>query len=375
MATRLRGLVVLGAIFGVGTIIVGAAVAATDGDTAHGQHLITVHDRGSEKVFVSSATTIAEALKRNDISIASADSVEPGLSTQLVASNYYVNIYRARPVLIVDGETRLRVMTPHQSSNLIAKNARLTLYSEDKTAITTSTDTLNDGAALILTIDRATPFNFVLYGKQITARSHATTVADYLQEKKIVLQKDDRLNIPQTSLLQAGMTLEIWREGKQTINQDVPVAFSVEQIQDVDREIGYRAVQVAGSNGQANVTYEIVIRNGLEISRQEIARVVTLQPKKQVEVVGAKPSFGGSFGEALAQLRACEAGGRYDRNSGNGYYGAYQYDIGTWGGYGGYPNASVAPPAVQDQKVFETYQRRGWSPWPSCGASLPDTYR
>jgi hypothetical protein len=32
----------------------------------------------------------------------------------------------------------------------------------------------------------------------------------------------------------------------------------------------------------------------------------------------------------LLDLRTCESGGNYQRNSGNGYYGAYQFLIGTW---------------------------------------------
>lgn len=74
--------------------------------------------------------------------------------------------------------------------------------------------------------------------------------------------------------------------------------------------------------------------------------------------------------EAWEKLRYCEAGGIYSRNSGNGYYGAYQFNIGTWGGWGGYGRADLAPPAVQDTKAQETYNRRGWTPWPSCSKRL-----
>ena len=113
------------------------------------------------------------------------------------------------------------------------------------------------------------------------------------------------------------------------------------------------------------------------MARKEIQSVVTTQPKKQIEIVGAKMTntFSGSFAEALARLRSCE--GSYTSNTGNGYYGAYQFDKQTWGGYGGFAVASDAPAAVQDQKAWETYQRRGWQPWPSCKNSqgLQDIYR
>ena len=81
----------------------------------------------------------------------------------------------------------------------------------------------------------------------------------------------------------------------------------------------------------------------------------------------AAPKFvgGGGGGDLAARVRARESGGNYATNTGNGYYGAYQFDDGTWGGYGGYAHASDAPPAVQDAKFQETYARRGCSPWPN----------
>ncbi len=71
--------------------------------------------------------------------------------------------------------------------------------------------------------------------------------------------------------------------------------------------------------------------------------------------------------DALWQrLRNCEAGGRYERNSGNGYYGAYQMSAGTWHslGFGGLPHQ--APPEVQDQAARKLQARGGWGQWPAC---------
>lgn len=82
----------------------------------------------------------------------------------------------------------------------------------------------------------------------------------------------------------------------------------------------------------------------------------------------AKLVIGGD--DAWAQLRYCEAGGDYARNSGNGYYGAYQYNLGTWANYGGYARPDLAPPEVQDAKARATQAARGWSPWPACARKL-----
>jgi hypothetical protein len=80
--------------------------------------------------------------------------------------------------------------------------------------------------------------------------------------------------------------------------------------------------------------------------------------------------YGGTIDGAFALLRQCEAGGNYATNTGNGYYGAYQYNIGTWANYGGFARPDLAPPAVQDAKARETQARRGWSPWPACARKL-----
>jgi transglycosylase-like protein len=66
------------------------------------------------------------------------------------------------------------------------------------------------------------------------------------------------------------------------------------------------------------------------------------------------------------RLRNCEAGGRYDRNSGNGYYGAYQMSAGTWRslGYKGLPHQ--APAEIQDEAARKLQARSGWGQWPAC---------
>jgi hypothetical protein len=80
--------------------------------------------------------------------------------------------------------------------------------------------------------------------------------------------------------------------------------------------------------------------------------------------------IGVATGDVWEQMRLCEAGGDYTRNSGNGYYGAYQYNLGTWANYGGYAYPHLAPPEVQDAKARETQAARGWSPWPACARKL-----
>ena len=71
-----------------------------------------------------------------------------------------------------------------------------------------------------------------------------------------------------------------------------------------------------------------------------------------------------------AALRKCESGGRYDLNTGNGYYGAYQFALGTWQrlGYPGYPHQATA--AIQDEAAKRLQATQGWGPWPECARRI-----
>ena len=362
-----------------GLFFVNQALAdATKPAAKAGEKLVTIYDRGAEKTIVTKARTIREALKLAKFSIDERqDVVEPSLDSEMVAEKYNINIFRARPITIVDGNKRLKVTTAEQTPALIAKAAGIEVFEEDKTTLSNSDNMAVDGANMVMKIDRASMVNFVLYGKESVIRTHAKTVGELLKEKNIDPKKDDTLSVDRSAKIIPGMKIELWRNGKQTITTEEDVKFEVEKVQDANRDSGYREVKQVGENGKKNVTYEIEMKNGVEVSRKEIASVVTKEPKKQIEIVGTKSStsFSGSFSEALARLRSCE--GSYTSNTGNGYYGAYQFDKRTWGNYGGYELASDAPAAVQDEKAWQTYKARGWQPWPTCKVKmgLQDIYR
>lgn len=76
------------------------------------------------------------------------------------------------------------------------------------------------------------------------------------------------------------------------------------------------------------------------------------------------PAPGGGAGGALACLRRYESGGNYRTDSGNGFYGAYQFDARTWRSVGGSGNPAAASPAEQDARAAELARRRGYQPWP-----------
>lgn len=65
-------------------------------------------------------------------------------------------------------------------------------------------------------------------------------------------------------------------------------------------------------------------------------------------------------------IRQRESNDRYSINTGNGYYGAYQFDRGTWLHNGGGQfahTANKAPKWAQDYVMWRTHKSRGWQPW------------
>lgn len=356
--------------------VAGALLAITPKARAAeaGEHLVTVYDRGKVRTILTKQTKLRDALKEADYSLDANDRVEPGLDEELVARDYQVNIYRARPIVIHDGNVKQLVMSAYQTPKQIAEHAGIALQDEDIAKLTMTDSLVRDGASTVMQIDRATPLKLVLYGNEQTVYTQATNVADFLKEKDITLGQKDTISVKPEAGIVEGMKIEIWRNGKQTITREEPIEFEVEQIEDKDRPVGYKKITDAGVQGKKTVTYEITMKNGKEIKRRIIQSVVIKKPIKQIEVVGAKPSFSGDFAAALAKLRSCE-GGYNSWNPAGPYYGAYQFDRGTWSSVADPSKYGKATPAEQDAAARALYERRGWSPWPVCGAKLPDTYR
>ncbi|MDO8335850.1 MAG: transglycosylase family protein [Candidatus Saccharibacteria bacterium] len=343
------------------------------------EKLVKIHDGNIDTSIITNKTTVADALKQAKIKTGPYDNVDPSLDTKINSTTYQVNVYRAQPVMVIDGLTKKTIMTAYETPKEIAKDAGLTLDDEDVAKLVRSPDVLNaDGAGLTLTITRATKFTLMLYGKLLDTGTQAKTVGAMLQEKKIKIAKTDTVTVPLNTPVAAGMKVTIWREGVQTITEDQPIAFPVQQIQDANQPVGYKQIKTPGVLGKKTAVFEVNMRSGVEVARREIQSVQTAAPQQQVEIVGSKPSFSGDFAAALAKLRSCE-GGYTSVNVSGGYYGAYQFNQSAWNanapaGYAGQLPTS-APPAVQDQAARNYYVKSGWRPWPNCGKSLPDIYR
>jgi resuscitation-promoting factor RpfB len=100
-------------------------------------------------------------------------------------------------------------------------------------------------------------------------------------------------------------------------------------------------------------------------------------PSTTLPVVTAAPapapaaqSADGGAGGVWLQLRECESSDNYQANTGNGYFGAYQFSQQTWTDLGFPGRPDQAPPAMQDAAAQQLQAESGWGQWPACSAAL-----
>lgn len=87
-----------------------------------------------------------------------------------------------------------------------------------------------------------------------------------------------------------------------------------------------------------------------------------------IALAGAGPASAYSVNwDAIA---ACESGGNWQINTGNGYHGGLQFSQSTWAGYGGTEYAPTASQASREQQIAiaeRTLAGQGIGAWPVCG--------
>jgi hypothetical protein len=104
------------------------------------------------------------------------------------------------------------------------------------------------------------------------------------------------------------------------------------------------------------------LRGELRKSRRELR-----QAKGATAPAGMATASGAAAPPHLEAIAACESGGNYSANTGNGFYGAYQFTQATWESVGGTGNPAAASPAEQDARAAQLYAQSGSTPWPVCG--------
>jgi hypothetical protein len=150
---------------------------------------------------------------------------------------------------------------------------------------------------------------------------------------------------------------------------------------------GQIRVSRAGVAGAKRVTYRLVTVNGRQRVKAVIRTVVLRAPTTKIEYRGTKPvpvrvptpapAAAPNFASGSTvwdQIAACESGGNWAINTGNGYSGGLQFVESTWLSNGGGAFAPYAYQASREQQIVVAERIRaasgGYGAWPACAASL-----
>jgi len=154
------------------------------------------------------------------------------------------------------------------------------------------------------------------------------------------------------------------------------------------------------------VVYRVTSVDGKEIAREVVSRAVVTERVDEVVLVGtgstsddtasdgatgstgssssstSSSSAGASAGSSSsggasagddsvwAALAQCESGGNPTTNTGNGFYGLYQFSLSTWQAMGGTGYPHEADVATQTAMAKKLQAQSGWGQWPHCAAQL-----
>lgn len=199
-----------------------------------GMKYVNFYDNGEKLTVRTDARTVSDALERAGIVINDGDIVEPKLETEINADNFFINIYRARPVVLKDGLTEKYLMTASYDVKTIAKEAGVTVYDGDEIAMVFNKDFLEAGAV---------------------------------------------------------NTYEITRNGGRTVTEEVEVAFTEETIRDANLEAGKSEVRQLGEVGLKRVNYNVYYVDNVEVSREVASEEMIREPVKRIVAIGVKKSL------------------------------------------------------------------------------------
>ncbi|PYI37336.1 transglycosylase [Arthrobacter psychrolactophilus] len=324
--------------------------------------------------------SVADVLKVADISVSGADHVTPALDSA-VADGDVITVNTAKDITVkLDGAEQRVTTTSTKISGLISQ---LGIAANAKISAPVDTLLANSSEVSIITPKQVT---VVADGKKRVTTTTAHDVSDLLAETGVTLGKEDRVSAPGVATVVENMVVKVSRvntEGTVTEASDVP--FETVESTDAALYVDQKKTVTAGVAGSVEKTFRTVTVDGAVVSRTEIASKVVKEAVVEKISVGSKErpaakqktttaagSNTGAAAPAMANeamwdaIAQCEATGNWSINTGNGYYGGLQFDIGTWLGAGGgayAPNASLATKAQQIDIANKVYATRGLQPW------------
>jgi len=253
-------------------------------DPPSDSHIIEFSVDGKRQSIPTRSKTVGEFLEKVGVGLEQNDIVEPIAKTRIDDEKFHINIYRARPVTIVEeGEERRFAYSAATTPRSVARQAGIEVYPEDRVELELPDSFLREGVlGEKVVIDRSTPANINLYGSHVPVRTHARTVRELLAEKNIQVASKDTIRPSLNTSITPNLQIFVIRRGTKLVTIEERIPMPVETVEDSRLSFGVQVLRQEGSPGKKAVTYQIILRNGKEVGRKKIQEVVSVEAVKQI---------------------------------------------------------------------------------------------
>lgn len=267
---------------------------------AKDSHIVQFYLEGKKQTVPTRAKTVSAFLEKLDVDLRTGDIVEPSLDAEIDQDNYAVNVYRARPVTIIDNGKKHTILSAQQSPTKVAEELGIIIYPEDEVEASAASPASNVlGEQLV--VNRSTPVLVNVYGTIVQTRTRSQTIAELLREKNIVPGKDDTILPALDQPITQDVQIVIARYGTRILTEEVTIASPISYTDDFNLTLGSTRVIDAGKPGKKIVTYEVTLTNETESSRKVIQEILVEQPTGKVVARGKKaPVVAGNKAEIMA---------------------------------------------------------------------------
>ncbi|GAA0592449.1 resuscitation-promoting factor [Kutzneria viridogrisea] len=325
---------------------------------------VTVDVDGQPVTVHTFAGTVGEVLEKQGLAAGSHDALMPSAGTQ-IADGGKIVLQRGRMMnLSVDGVQQsqwVKALTVGAALQELGVKTDDTKMSADPSAQIP----LNGMSVDIRTAKTITFSDGGNAPKQL--KTYAVSIQELLKELNVSLGGEDNVSPAVSTKLATGAEVSVSRNGVTVVQEQQDIQPEVQKINDPTMERGEQTVVDPGAAGKQNVTYRVTMHNGKQTDKQQIAVTVLTPMKPKVIKVGTKPMAGDAVWDRIAQ---CESTGNWHINTGNGYYGGLQFDMGTWTSNGGGQYAPRADLASREEQIAianKVRAARGYQPWECAG--------
>lgn len=186
-------------------------------------------------------------------------------------------------VVIVDGnEKKIRTFSRTVGSLLEAQ--KITLLEKDEVVPSLETP-LQEG--MVVTVNRAVDFVLIADGNVTSARTRGRTVGDILSEYNITLGPEDEVTPDREQPVEPGMQVQVVRVRTVTEEIEAPISYQTKKQYTVKLEEGATRVAREGKDGTERQTWQVVYRDGKEVSRQLVSTEVITPPVDRQLLIGS----------------------------------------------------------------------------------------